>query len=288
MKLSVIIPCLNAASTIGVQLEALAKQQWHQPWEVIVADNGSTDESLAIVELYKARIPNLRVADASARRGQPCALNVGAMAATGEALAFCDADDEVAPGWVAAMGEALSKYDFVASRIDTEKLNPPWLAEISRNHPQRNGLLQKALYPPYLPHAGGGTIGVKRNLHEAVGGFDGSLPYLHDTDYCFKIQLRGVDLHLVPDAVIHVRLRDTFRGIFHQARHYSEYRVLVYKKYRAHRELWRWKAYIAEWKDLLWSIHKIRSKSARGVWMWRLGSQIGSLQGSIKHWGPPV
>src|SRR5262249_43920915 len=156
------------ASTIGVQLEALAKQRWHEPWEVIVADNGSTDESLAIVERYKAGIPNLRVADASARRGQPYALNVGARAATGCSLAFCDADDEVAEGWIAAMGNALSKYDFVASCIDTEKLNAPWLAEVSRNHPQRNGLLQKASYPPYLPHAGGGTIGVKRNLHEAV------------------------------------------------------------------------------------------------------------------------
>ena len=112
MKLSVIIPCLNAANTIAVQLDALAAQQWDQPWEVIVADNGSTDDSIAIIERYKTTLPHLRIADASARRGQPYALNVGAMAATGEALAFCDADDEVAPGWLSAMGEALSKHDF--------------------------------------------------------------------------------------------------------------------------------------------------------------------------------
>ena len=289
MKLSVIIPCLNAASTIGVQLEALAKQQWHQPWEVIVADNGSTDESLAIVERYKARIANLRVADASARRGQPCALNVGAMAATGEALAFCDADDEVAPGWVAAMGEALSKYDFVASRIDGANVNAPWLEKISRNHPQRTGL-QKASYPPYLPHAGGGTLGVKRSLHEATGGFDESLPYLHDTDYCFRLQLAGVELRFVSDAVIHIRYRDKLSGFFYQACHYAEYRVLVYKKYRpqGERDFWRWKTYVAEWKNLLWSIPNIRFKLGRAVWLWRLGSQIGSLKGSIKHRVPPV
>ena len=124
MKLSVIIPCLNAAGTIGAQLDALAVQQWDQPWEVIVADNGSTDRSLAIVERYRYKLPNLRVVDASARRGQPCALNTGAMAAKGDALAFCDADDEVAPGWLPAMGKALSKYDFVACRVDFKKLNP--------------------------------------------------------------------------------------------------------------------------------------------------------------------
>jgi glycosyltransferase involved in cell wall biosynthesis len=52
MKLSVIIPCLNGAATIATQLAALARQQWDQPWEIVVADNGSTDESAGIVERY--------------------------------------------------------------------------------------------------------------------------------------------------------------------------------------------------------------------------------------------
>jgi glycosyltransferase involved in cell wall biosynthesis len=96
MKLSVIIPCLNGAATIATQLAALARQQWDQPWEIVVADNGSTDESVGIVERYRGRLQNLRVADASARRGR--ALNVGAKEATGDALVFCDVDDEVAAG----------------------------------------------------------------------------------------------------------------------------------------------------------------------------------------------
>src|SRR4029077_7325804 len=39
LKLSVVIPCLNAAATIGAQLEALTRQSWEGEWEVIVADN---------------------------------------------------------------------------------------------------------------------------------------------------------------------------------------------------------------------------------------------------------
>jgi len=50
MRLSVIIACLNGADTIGVQLKALANQQWSEPWEVIFADNGSTDGIVTIVE----------------------------------------------------------------------------------------------------------------------------------------------------------------------------------------------------------------------------------------------
>src|SRR6266545_10527 len=108
MKLSVVVPCFNSAKTIAIQLEALANQTWSEPWEVIVADNGSTDSSVAIAESYKKRLPHLRIVDASDRRGAGHARNVGAAAAAGDLLAFCDADDEVAPGWLSAMGQALS------------------------------------------------------------------------------------------------------------------------------------------------------------------------------------
>ena len=110
MRLSVIIPCYNAAPTIAAQLDALTGQCWMHQWEVIVVNNHSTDGSMEVVERYRTRLPHLRIVDAFARRSRPYALNVGAAAATGESLAFCDADDEVGPGWVAAIGDALIKY----------------------------------------------------------------------------------------------------------------------------------------------------------------------------------
>lgn len=282
MKLSVIIPCYNAANTIADQLEALAGQHWSEPWEVIVADNGSTDESMVIVKQYRERLPNLRIVDASARQGQPYALNVGARAAVGDALAFCDADDVVGSGWVAAMGKALSKYDFVACRFDIERLNVPWVQK-SRGNPQPDGI-QKYDYPPYLPHAGGGSLGVKRSLHETIGGFDETLPILHDTDYCWRLQLAGTELHFVPDAVIHVRYRDTLGGIYRQARGYAEYNVLLYKRYRplGMPEL-SWKTGVKAWVRLLRRLSRIRSKESLARWVWQSGWSMGRLQGSIKH-----
>ena len=291
MKLSVVIPCLNAAATIGIQLEALARQHWDQEWEVVVADNGSTDDSREIIESYRDRLPNLRIVDASARRGQPYALNFGAAAATGIAVAFCDADDEVAPGWVAAMGNALLEHDFVACRIDFTKLNPPWAQTIFLRHGQQHGRLLKAQFPPYLWHAGGGTLGVKKSLHEAVSGFDDALPYLHDTDFCFKVQLRGVELHFVSEAVLYVRCRDTLRGLLRQACHWAEYSVLLYKMYRpANDRAFRlWKDFLWQWKGLLRSIPQIRvDRSARARWVWRFGWQLGRFIGSVKHHVPPV
>jgi glycosyltransferase involved in cell wall biosynthesis len=289
VKLSVIIACYNAADTIGIQLSALANQICDEPWDVIVADNGSTDSSLAVVHKYKTLLPNLRVVDASDVQGQAHARNVGARAAAGDALAFVDADDEVAPGWVAAMFEALSQHDFVACRIDTEKLNAAWIHKVS-GAPQYDSV-QKTLFHPFLVHAGGGTLGIKRSLHRQIGGFDESLPPREDTDYCFRVQLLGVKLHFVPDAVLHVRLRDTLPGMFRQARLWGELGILVYKKLRERTDTRverPWISHIGAWRGLLRRLPQLRHPQGRAAWIRSLGFQVGRLQGSIKHGVPPV
>ena len=288
MKLSVVMPFYNAVDSLGVQLEALANQHWSEPWEVILVDNRSTDGSRQIAERYKERLPNLRIVDASARQGSPFARNVGVQAATGEAIAFCDADDEVAPGWVAAMGQALSQHDFVACSIDSDKLNSPWLVA-ARGHPQRDGL-QKVSHSPYLPHAGAGTLGIKRSLYIRAGGFDESFLYLYETDFCFKLQLAGVSLHFVPDAVMHVRFRHTFRGAYSQSRLWAAYSVKVQKKYQGQvgtESPLSWKCHARNWQRLLWRLPFIRHKKDCFQFVWGLGWQVGLLQGSLKYRNVP-
>lgn len=285
MKLSVIIPCYNAGGTIGGTLEALALQDWPEPWEVIVANNRSTDASMNIVRQYQDRIPNLRIVEASARQGQPFALNTGAQAALSESVAFTDADDEVAPGWVAAMGGALQQHDFVACRIDDEKLNTPNQRRVRTNR-QRDGIMSYR-YPPYLSHAGGGTLGVKKRLFEMVGGFDEALPYLHDTDFCWKLQRAGVQLHFVPDAVLHIRYRGTLRSLYRQARNYGEYNVMLYKRYRPlGMPRLTVKQGIRGW--IIVGQHAIRALRSRdeetvGHLIWNFAWRLGRVQGSIKH-----
>src|SRR5688500_11078093 len=127
-KLSVIIPCYNAAATLGVQLAALAAQVYDGSWEVLIADNGSSDGSREMALSYAAAIPGLRVIDASEKRGAAHARNTGAAAASGAYLLFCDADDEMAPGYLQAMSDALDRNGFVTCRYDYTRLNTSWLA----------------------------------------------------------------------------------------------------------------------------------------------------------------
>ena len=287
MKLSVVIPCLNAAETIGDQLDALRRQKWDEPWEVIIADNGSTDATLSVIQANDHGFTSLEVIDASDRQGAAHARNVGACFASGESLLFCDADDEVGPGWLAAMGAALSEYDFVASRLEIAKLNPPWIAGSLKN-PQENGL-QKVGYPPYLPHAGGSGLGIKRVLHQRVGGFDESLPRLQDTDYCFRVQMLGVELKFVADAVVHVRYSRNPVSFFRQARLWAEYNELMYRRYGGGAQLSQpWAAYVQTWRDLICCIPRTFHKETRCAWMKTLGTQIGLLQGAIRFRVPPI
>lgn len=292
MRLSVVIPCYNGAATIGEQLEALAGQEWSEPWEVIVVNNRSDDDTVAIVGRYVDRVRDLRIVDALERRSRSYARNVGVRAAKGESIVFCDADDVVGEGWLAAMGTALSRFDCVACRVDFTRLNGPALAQQHIYHDQHHGL-QQSWYPPYLQHAGGGTLGVRRALHERIGGFDEAFPVLEDTEYCFRIQEAGCRIEWVPDAVLHIRCKPDTGARFHQVRQWAQYNVLLAKRYRQQAvgafHSWReYLEYLKNWIRLIDALPNIRTDLSWNRWMWYLGWQVGVLQGSIKFNTEPL
>jgi GT2 family glycosyltransferase len=283
--LSVVIACYNGANTLEEQLDALSIQRWSSPWEVILADNGSTDGSADIAKSYMKELPNLRVVDASARRGRPFASNTGVRGSFGESIALCDADDEVAPGWLAGMGEALRQHQFVACSMDQVKLNPPGLQS-----PLQTTELQRLWYPPFLPHAAGATLGFRRTLFDELGGFDETLPYLHDTEFCIQAQLKGIPLVFIDAAVLHYRRRNSMKSAFCQGRNYAEYNAILAKRYfppgLSASDYYR--AFFVEWLRLLRDIHWSRPHRQSVDWFLRLGFQVGRLKGWVKHAGIPV
>ena len=100
---SVVMPVRNGARYIGEQLTALAAQSYHGPWELVVADNRCTDRTVSVVERFRSALPVVRLVEASTRVSLNHARNVGAAAAAGELLAFCDADDVADRDWLAAL-----------------------------------------------------------------------------------------------------------------------------------------------------------------------------------------
>ena len=90
MKLSVIIPAYNAAATLGEALCSV-EQQHVQPFEVVVVNDGSTDETAAVIQSFMDRLPLVCVDQANAGLG--AARNAGMRVAKGDAWVFLDADD---------------------------------------------------------------------------------------------------------------------------------------------------------------------------------------------------
>ncbi len=284
MYLTVIIPTFNGGGHLVDQLEALAHQEAPGPFEVIISDNGSSDDTLEIVRYYVGKVPGLRIVDSSERRGRSYARNMGAEAALAEALAFSDQDDVVGKMWVRAMGSALQKYDFVTGPIDGKKLNEAWQTEY-KNYQMREPHIHQ--YPPYLAHVPANNLGIKRAVHRSIGGFDESLTFAwEDVDYAFRLQLAGTKLHFEPEALVYYRLRHDFGSIYRQARAYGKGNVAFYKKYEPMGNVREpWKARINAWMALLRpkTLLSLWKKSKRAWWLSRVGWQVGHIQGCITY-----
>jgi len=208
---SVVIPARDAAGVLPAQLAALAAQDHDQEWEVVVADNGSTDDTAALVERTARDFPvTLRVVDASRARGINVGRNDGIAAAAGTVILLCDADDEVAPGWLHALAEALESADIAGGSIELETLNSAWSV---RARPMGAPFEINGVVLPI-----GANIGFRTAVWEHVGGFDEDFSYgaWDEHDFTYRAHCAGFSARKVPEAEVRYRLRPDRRGMMRQ------------------------------------------------------------------------
>ncbi|WP_372734839.1 glycosyltransferase family 2 protein [Nocardioides sp.] len=145
-SISVVVPTYNVANYLSACLDSVLDQAstlGRHGLEVVVVDDGSTDDSGAIADAYAQRDPRVRVIH-TANHGLGAARNEGARHVRGDLLAFADSDDIVAPGAYATMRRHLhrSGSDFVTgsvARLEGEALIVP--AWMRRMHAQRRDVV---------------------------------------------------------------------------------------------------------------------------------------------------
>lgn len=224
---SVVIPMYNAGDVIGDQLEALARQDYDGAWEVVVADNGSDDHGVEVVERYDARLPSLRVVDASDKQGASCARNVGSRAARGDVLLYADADDMVPPDWVRALAGGLASADFVGGWRTDDHLRATDVASTSST------LATLPTSFGFLPWAFGGNLGVRTAVFHEVGGWCEDYPHGgDDIDFCWRVQLAGHPLLYVAEAAVRYRARETLGGLARQRFEFGSRAPMLFREYQ--------------------------------------------------------
>lgn len=221
-RVTVVIPVYNGERVLGHQLDALTDQVAAPIFEVIVADNRSTDGTRRVAESFRERIPHLRVVAADARQGVNHARNRGSSEAQGDLVLICDADDRVERHWVANMVRALESAGVVGgSAIPVSSVVDQLRAPTARDEKHLAETLGR------FPYALGANIGFHRSVFDRVNGFDESYVRGHDeADFCVRANLAGTEIARADGAFIYYLQRETNRGVakqsFHSARTYVQ------------------------------------------------------------------
>jgi len=268
------MPVRDGLPWLEEQLEALCAQEYDEPWEVVVADNGSSDGSIEVLRSWSGRCERIRLVDASAVSGQAAARNLAASRAGGEFLAFCDADDVVRPGWLRSFGEALAHADVVAGAFDMSSLNGASPASPAPAATRQMG---------FLPFGLSSNLAVRREAFESAGGFSEELSVGEDADLCWRLQLEGCTFDFAPGAVVAKRERATAAQVFRRAVDYGRSGALLYKRYRpfgARRDLSGWT------RSLGWIVAScllLPNRAHRRRWMRAVGMRLGRIMGSVEQ-----
>ncbi len=201
-RVSVIIPARNEANLIGHVLSAVLKQRSAQvDIEVLVVDDGSTDDTAAVARAAGARTITMASHDGG---GNPAAArNRGAAEATGDPIIFLDADCTPAHGWLNAL---LAAHDAGAVCVGGSLALPPGLPASARCdyycgwyhvHPWRSA--------GFVPNHPPCNLSVKRAAFVDTGGFAEKQPiaYAHEElGWQADLQRGGERIYFEPGAIV--------------------------------------------------------------------------------------
>jgi glycosyltransferase involved in cell wall biosynthesis len=203
-RVSVVIPAYDAAATVGAAVESVLWQTYDD-LELVVVDDGSTDETGAIVAAHPGPIRLVHQENA----GVGAARNRGIAEASGDLIAFCDADDLLLPRHLEALVETFDRgggglatanhYWLLPGGLDRTRVR--YKGRFPRPDEQRRAILEQnfvstlALFP--------------RALVDEIGPFDSRLRHAEDWDFWLRAILAGSRVALQPRPLALYRWGDT-------------------------------------------------------------------------------
>jgi GT2 family glycosyltransferase len=264
VQFSVIIPVCNRPGEIRRCVSSVYRSKFSPTdYEVLVVDNGSTDQTAREAQRAGARVLSLPEPNRSEAR------NAGAGVARGRWLAFTDSDCEVDEDWLEALAKAVSaiegkvedsgkigKVGAIAGRIESGPAETPIeeFIALRRWIDQEKFLEGGRKHSP--PFAATANLAIRREVFEEVGGFDPALATAgQDADWCWRAARAGYSIAWAPEACVTHFHRATLKDAMRQAHRYGRGNAALFAKHRG-----EWGATV--WIDPAYMVWSLRALAA--------------------------
>ena len=223
-RISVIVCTYNGSRTIRDCLEALQSLDYPN-YEVIVVNDGSTDNTEAIARKYPFRIVN------TTNQGLSNARNTGMHAASGEIVAFTDDDAYSDPHWLTYLGHMFLTTSHVGiGGPNLPPKNDGWLAECVAHAP--GGPIHVLLDDQLAEHIPGCNMAFRKDSLVTIGGFDPQYRAAgDDVDICWRLQEKGWTIGFHAAAQVWHHRRSSIGTYWKQQRGYGRAEALLEQKW---------------------------------------------------------
>lgn len=286
---SIIIPHWNGKHHLDDCLNSLRRQTVSE-FEVILADNGSTDGSQAYVQ---AQFPEVRLLELGENRGFTGACNAGYAASQGDVVILLNNDTEVEPNWLAEILSAFERYPqvgIVASKMLLfDRRNVFHAAgDFYRvdGIPGNRGVWTEDVgqfdEEEFVFGACGGSAAYRRTMLEEIGFLDDDFFFsCEDVDISWRAHLAGWQVLYVPTAVVYHKLKATGGGVTGSYYDGRNFLYVLWKNVPAgHWRKYGWQIIRAQLQITYEALRAWRGEAARA----RLRGQLAGLRGIFRMW----
>jgi glycosyltransferase involved in cell wall biosynthesis len=224
-RVSVIVCTFNGAATLRECLDGVCALNYPD-YEVIVVNDGSTDETAASASSYPVRLITTE------NMGLSMARNTGLEAATGDIVAYIDDDARPDPDWLRYIVHTCIEGDWAA--VGGPNLPPPndgMVADCVANSP--GAPTHVLLSDREAEHVPGCNMAIRRSALVHIGGFDPQFRVAgDDVDLCWRLATNGLRVGFSPAAVVWHHRRGSVRAYLRQQSAYGEAEALLERKWR--------------------------------------------------------
>jgi glycosyltransferase involved in cell wall biosynthesis len=275
---SVVVPVLNGERTVGACIESLLALDYPPDRvELIVVDNGSSDNTRAILERYA---PRLRVLEETTR-GPGAARNRGVAGASHPLIAFTDADCRVDRSWLRRLVAPLDDpaIGIAGGRIlAIDPSNPiERFGETLHDHERA---MTAGRFPYAITMCWASRTSVLREH-----SFDPAFLRGEDSELSYRLVFAGFRLAYVADAIVRHHNRSTERALFHEAFQSGFWAVAIFRKHReAMESAGARRVDAATYRPLFASLMGAAEGNDEDGYrfLYHLGRKLGLLSGSIR------